>query len=50
MVKRLRVLPGRKIEIAGDNPASTFKPTTIEPDEGVDFAIIGRVIFVFRRL
>lgn len=48
MVKRLQLMPGRKLEVASDNPA--FKPYTIELSDGVDFAVIGRVVFVFRRL
>lgn len=48
MVKRLQLMPGRKLQVASDNPA--FKPYTIELADGVDFAVIGRVVFVFRRL
>lgn len=48
MVKRLQLMPGRHLKVVSDNAA--FEPYTIELADGVDFAVIGRVVFVFRRL
>ena len=48
MVKRLQLMPGRHLKVVSDNAA--FEAYTIELADGVDFAVIGRVIFVFRRL
>lgn len=48
MVKRLQLMPGRHLKVASDNAA--FEPYMIELTDGVDFAVIGRVVFVFRRI
>lgn len=48
MVKRLQMMPGRQLKITSDNTA--FEPYTIPLNDGIDFAVIGRVVFVFRRL
>jgi phage repressor protein C with HTH and peptisase S24 domain len=44
LVKRIQVLPGRKIIISSDNPA--YKPYEIKLDDGVDFDILGKVVLV----
>ncbi len=41
-------MPGRNLKVVSDNAA--FEPYTIPLSDGVDFAVIGRVVFVFRRL
>lgn len=48
MIKRLQPLPGRTLRVINDNDA--FEPFEVRPDAGTDFAIIGRVTVVFRRL
>lgn len=44
LVKRLQLLPGGRLIISSDNPA--YKPYEIKLDDGVDFAIIGKVVLV----
>lgn len=48
VVKRLQPLPGQVVEVKSDNPAYT--PYTLRLDPGTDFAILGRVVVIFRRL
>ena len=42
LVKRLQRLPGNQIEVSSDNPL--YKSFTVHLDDGIDFAIIGRVV------
>lgn len=44
LVKRLQVLPRNKIAVTSDNKA--YAPYEVELDDGVDFKILGKVIFV----
>jgi len=44
LVKRLQRLPGGKLIISSDN--TTYRPYEIQLDEGVDFAILGKVMLV----
>ena len=44
LVKRLQLLPGRKLAVSSDNPA--YKPYEIELDDGTDFALLGKVVLV----
>lgn len=44
MVKRLQPLPGSKMKISSDNKA--YEPFVIELNDGVDFAILGKVLLV----
>jgi phage repressor protein C with HTH and peptisase S24 domain len=48
MVKRLEPTGGRRIEVKSDNPLSSSHTLTL--DDATDFAIIGRVAVVFRKL
>lgn len=49
LVKRLQVMPGRKIRVTSDNTA--FEPWMIDQEEGAsDTAIIGRVVWSGRRM
>jgi phage repressor protein C with HTH and peptisase S24 domain len=48
LVKRLAPLPGHLIQVTTDNAA--YKPYQVSIDAGTDFAILGRVVLVFRRL
>lgn len=45
LVKRTQVLPGKKIKVSSDN-ANQFSPYEIELNDGIDFAVIGKVVFV----
>lgn len=44
LVKRLQLLPGGKLMVSSDNPA--YKPFEVELDDGIDFAILGKVVLV----
>ncbi len=44
LVKRLQPLPGGKLMVSSDNPA--YKPFEVELDDGIDFAILGKVVLV----
>jgi phage repressor protein C with HTH and peptisase S24 domain len=48
VVKRLTPMPGHVVQVASDNQAHRAYPVSL--DAGLDFEIIGRVVFVFRRL
>ena len=51
LVKRLQRLPGRKIKVSSDNDA-LYEPYVVELNDGTDFVILGKVLFVhgLRRL
>lgn len=49
LVKRTQVLPGKKIIVTSDN-AKQFQPYEIEMNGGVDFAVIGKVVFVLKKI
>lgn len=49
LVKRTQVLPGKKIIVTSDN-AKQFQPYEIEMNDGVDFAVIGKVVFVLKKI
>lgn len=42
LVKRLQRVPGGQIKVSSDNPA--YDPFHIKLDDGIDFALLGRVI------
>lgn len=44
LVKRLQLLPGGKLMVSSDNDA--YKPYEIVLDDGIDFAILGKVVLV----
>lgn len=44
LVKRLQILPGGKLVISSDNAA--YQPYEIALNDGVDFAILGKVVLV----
>ncbi len=47
-VKRLQRLPGERVMIISDNRA--YPPYAVEPGDGTDFAIVGKVTFRFGRV
>ena len=49
LVKRLQVMPGRKIRVTSDNPA--FSPWIIDPadESNNEFSVVGRVVWWGRR-
>lgn len=42
LVKRLQRLPGSQIKVSSDNPA--YEPFMVRLDDGIDFAVLGRVV------
>lgn len=44
LVKRIQILPGKKVFISSDN--SAYTPYEINLDDGVDFHIVGKVVLV----
>lgn len=49
MCKRLGRLPGNKLSVASDNPASSVYEVNLQ-DPDINFEILGRVVAVLRRL
>ena len=50
LVKRLQKLPGGIIEVTSDNPAYRSYSLKFSEMEGVDMAIIGRVVWAARKM
>jgi len=50
LVKRLQALPGGRIRVTSDNPAFAPYEVAVPDLQGDDIAIIGRVVWVGRRL
>lgn len=48
MIKRLQRLPGGRLRVSSDHPA--YEPYELRADEAGDMAIIGRVVWVGRRV
>lgn len=49
MVKRIQKLPGGTVKVISEN--KSYETYTISPrDESVDFVVVGRVIYIFRRI
>ncbi|MBF0421089.1 MAG: helix-turn-helix transcriptional regulator [Magnetococcales bacterium] len=48
-VKRLQRLPGHLIQVVSDN-ASEYPPFTVELNDGVDFQVLGRVVWLGREM
>lgn len=49
LVKRTQVLPGKKIMVTSDN-SKQFQPYAIDVNEGSDFAVIAKVVFVLKKI
>ena len=48
-VKRLQSLPGRLVQVVSDN-AAEYPPFTVELNDGIDFQILGRVVWLGREI
>lgn len=48
LVKRIQRLPGGKVVVSSENPS--YSPFEVTLNDGVDFAIIGLVVLVLRRV
>lgn len=44
LVKRTQVLPGKRLKITSDN-SSQFSPYEIELNDGVEFSVLGKVVY-----